>query len=1370
MPRSEVSVRLRPKHEVTADAVELHFKDAYVTRADSWRIASGLIGQCLYVGQRIVYYDSLRLYVGAVYRKGHKAFSAYIGPHTRLVYRSESSRYIFFIQMASDMWNFEENGDIMFHKLVNSLLPEVFRRWRDMDAHHVMSVVLFTSIDVSKDRQKLGQGQRPAKTEDYYRVVIDQVHTSRWSDIMATLRYEFERFARDVLLDRNTGNIRGRVLPAVKGNMMEAISFATSLVSSKFYDRDLRRTNLQVEIITPGTGIFDVDYDLLYQTSAKLLSIEIGIDIFCLSRPPLHVTPLFRYIERGTNKIVNVVPSWLDISFWSSNDSKGYQWIPRSKIYDIQMMGLMENDVSAISIDHLQWVTGKKQLADFMNTYDNNIYKSKAAIANQRLIDEAINSAASSTLLRPKVSTTTLRGDMGSRDPIRSVSKGLPANAIISSPIADAGASSSALLANTIKSKSRISALTSLLSLGGGGGTGNTQSPATSRTNSPTVGPVSPKASISKLKDFEFLGSLSRKNSLVNMRSRASTLNGASSQLERSDKSQDQLRTPNMPIRQSPAPELSVSPTHSPKSSRLLHPSKASTSPQNPGWAGSAEHHTRETLERNNYMWVVVDNPANTGSEGATLNITNYGRWRNVFPKGVKRKAVKWRSLRSPASLPLATEIFPSVEDFFKNYTFQTYDVSLDPENGDHATLGELFGEMVGLRLHIGFQIVVGDRVSKVENQSRLGGNAALIVQTLPKDYFGIRIYMTRSNQIHRLSIDHSGNINVQLYTKVETNTRAPMRNYHPFVRARFDAEYTRTPGNFFDPSVRLINWNILDQQLAGYTDVGLGSEQMLFKVRFILVPAHVTQKTILSKSEGSDSLTAEEVRLEGLRRVIAMLHRGKYLSREEKKLRGQRRKEQVAPDIKFYTGDLGAFLQQMYEEYNMQDESQTLKSGSLRTKESLFAKSSERLNRAIKLGQLASEMQGEKGIRLVDRRWHWKTHKNCFVGQEFVAWIIDSFTDIDTSEAAVEYGSHLMNAGLFHHVENRHGFLNGHYFYQLDPQYVIDRTQSQKGWFGLQKSGTATTLGSGNGPKRSETSSLTGTEAATESKKPPSVVSRGSDRSAAQKQPAPGALPRILLSRSFKYDLDPAGRGRRPEYLTVHVDRVHNPQNAFHLRFEWINATPKLIDDAIVGISRMSEQYGLRLVQVPLDEISSLPNDSPFSSLVSIQFSVDPAVTPWTDTRVSDPLADDPHFYHKFYLERMGFVLDMDAVASLISKDFDIEYSWGKPYYNFAQYVHTSGTVIGQVTTNGAFVFYVNTIHLCRINAASGTGTVSSTNRAPQQPTEVIQSLRSVAQDSRLLSDLFEEARRRWLGSKLDLDATEAEVGVPCNYVSYYE
>ena len=60
-------------------------------------------------------------------------------------------------------------------------------------------------------------------------------------------------------------------------------------------DRDLLRTGLGIVVITPGSGFFAVDKKLLRLTTERMYDSGIALDLVCLSKLPLHKSPLFRY-------------------------------------------------------------------------------------------------------------------------------------------------------------------------------------------------------------------------------------------------------------------------------------------------------------------------------------------------------------------------------------------------------------------------------------------------------------------------------------------------------------------------------------------------------------------------------------------------------------------------------------------------------------------------------------------------------------------------------------------------------------------------------------------------------------------------------------------------------------------------------------------------------------------------------------------------------------------------------------------------------------------------------------------------------------------------------------------------------------------
>lgn len=1397
-----------------------------------WRISSSLSYKCCYRNQKVTYCEVVRASINEIYRNGKKVVSAYIGPDTRIVYRSESSRMVWFIQMSEEMWQFEESGQIIFHKMINSLLPDVFKRWHDQKSHHVVTIVLFTSLDLSESKTPLGHGEIATNTRDYFRVVVDQVHISKWSKIMEKLRYEFFHFERDVRLQED-GKIRGRILPAVKGNLLQAISIASSLASSKFIDRDLRRTGVQTLIITPGAGIFDVDYDLMYQTSLKLLSIEIGVDLVCLSRAPLHVTPLLRYKTKD-GLVKHCIPSWLDISFWSSTDRYTNQWIPRCKIYEIQMMGVMEDKVSSISIDYLtKGIFAPRSAEDVMTDYDNAIFKSQNELEAQRIVDEAIASAAPDLISRTRkaneilIEKSSMQVSRITARPVFSVSGQDNAT---NSDFKDNVTASLTLPAPH-------SAQTSLLSI------------AVKQSSSATTSPVLEPARNSDRSRWGF----SKKSSTSSLRSLYLTdpktirkhISGGIFGTAReaaspnipvvatqpdlppetnttlsTRQSSEGIHTPAVPILQFPKTPTSNFVSSSPSRPFAKRPSLTHRQSETSSLAFKRKENNppkdaSETAERHS-MWMTIANPSNLPADKIS-NISNYGRWQFVYPKKVKRRAVKWRTLKSPAALPLLTPIFPSTKQF-NEYRFQVYDATLYPGQSEYKTTDELLREMVAIRLSMGFQIVSKERVRNIEARSKSFGNPNGVVEVLPENAFNCRIYMSMGTQIHRLACDMQGTINIQMYANNDLQFLLFDRKYHPFVKTQYEDKYKPTTIDFFSSNPHQFNWNQIDQILTGNYDYVLEVQRM-YCIRLVLVPVDVAQSLISPPLEAvPDKLNEEEIRLEGLKKLLVLLHRGKYYTREETKLiSAKKMRPALLPETKFYTGNLGDFLLQLSDSRNGNgtEEQRGNSHSTKHHKDSLFIPShlsSELLTRTIRLAKLAIEMQ--KGVKLVDRQWHRKTYDNCFTGSEFVTWLIGNFSDIESTEDAVEYGNHLMKQGLFQHADNRHTFLNGHYFYQLPAEYVLEFRGHENGSAGLhtnQKSkSSASLVNLASEPnnnttlsEKSPNSPITSTP--TKGKTSTNNTTKDTLNTSTQGHQQSAPLPKVLISRSLRYNADMAGRSKRPEVLTFHVDRVHNPKNCFHLRLEWLNTTPKLIDETIISIGRDTEQHGLKLVQVPMQEISQLPHSNPFVSLHRTRFVLDPFeflkqyeadhknndnangtdnnesviepvqsnnstdthTTPTSTTNDTSSsstnnntndyandtfsIMDMPALYfHKYMLKTLGYFTDIDPISAHVLQRIDVQYSWGKPTYNFPQYIHKSGLSLVQVLQDGEFVFMPNFLAASRIGLFTNKASHYQQQQQQQQqmpvtPESLRQELKNGCANKDELKVLFVKAKNAW-------------------------
>jgi hypothetical protein len=86
-------------------------------------------------------------------------------------------------------------------------------------------------------------------------------------------------------------------MQAYEGNILEAVNLALNPFDEHHIDRDLSRTGLSMSVISPGTGHFAVDKNLLRLTTGRVNDHGIGIDLICLTKRPLHTAPLFSYVS-----------------------------------------------------------------------------------------------------------------------------------------------------------------------------------------------------------------------------------------------------------------------------------------------------------------------------------------------------------------------------------------------------------------------------------------------------------------------------------------------------------------------------------------------------------------------------------------------------------------------------------------------------------------------------------------------------------------------------------------------------------------------------------------------------------------------------------------------------------------------------------------------------------------------------------------------------------------------------------------------------------------------------------------------------------------------------------------------------------------
>ena len=167
------------KEKVALDIVELLFKEQYLGRSEMWRLKRHLVDSVVFLNKKINFCkDTIRCTVNEMWGQGDRVACGTITPDTKVVFRSTTAMVYLFIQMSSEMWDFDMYGDLYFEKAVNGFLYEMCSKWQKTGASHEVIIVFFSRTfynarELSEFPQHmheyLQQDYRGRFDEDFYR-------------------------------------------------------------------------------------------------------------------------------------------------------------------------------------------------------------------------------------------------------------------------------------------------------------------------------------------------------------------------------------------------------------------------------------------------------------------------------------------------------------------------------------------------------------------------------------------------------------------------------------------------------------------------------------------------------------------------------------------------------------------------------------------------------------------------------------------------------------------------------------------------------------------------------------------------------------------------------------------------------------------------------------------------------------------------------------------------------------------------------------------------------------------------------------------------------------------------------------------------
>ncbi|XP_076389057.1 GATOR complex protein Iml1 isoform X7 [Megachile rotundata] len=847
--------------DVALDSVELTFKDQYLGRSEMWRLKNSLVNTCVYMNKKIEFCGgSIRCQVYEMWSQGDRVACGVITNDTKVVFRSSTSMVYLFIQMSSEMWDFDIHGDLYFEKAVNGFLADLFQKWKKNGSNHEVTIVLFsrtfhnaTSLDEFPNhmRECLQHDYRGRFYEDFYRVVVQNERFEDWSNVLVQLRKLFTDYQKIVLEYHQKPGItipKAVNSTAAQGNFLEVLNMSLNVFEKHYLDRSFDRTGQLSVVITPGVGVFEVDRELTNVTKQRIIDNGVGSDLVCVGEQPLHAVPLLKFHNKDTS--INApddysMPHWINLSFYSTNKKIPYStFIPRIKLPQRVSKQPVENGKLQCKNKLLQEDPREclhNTLFDY-DAYDAQVFQLPSVHTSsslQRVTTRTKKTSVASMETYNTAHILKLKRKMSDPDihhppPESHSPPATTRSAAISIPhrTDDIVTSESNGEINESRTSVKSDLTDSEISppfrpvVGSAGSPTNAISqPSSIRPSRALINPFDPSHVTIKL--------TSNRRRWTHIFPKGPT--GVLIQ-------QHHYQA---------VPTQMCSGSHSDATSTLSGSPMEHNDISN---SNQFQDHTKGKSQRLNLSLSSGDKSghpvSSTGNKSLTLlwGATGEQEWTPALTTGVD-----WKSLTIPACLPITTDYFPDKRSLQNDYVVSDYNLLPDDVNTDFAqqraiykkplTTAEVFKELVSQRLAQGFQLIILPQNNR--NQSNTpGSNAIPAISSVMRG----RQTESEPKEEYLLSIGRIFH-KISLFDNCITVTRyRPRHPYPPFnihYLYRFHAPHHDTYEvswvSFTTEKLENYNWNYLDHYICtrGHTDFALVEALKYWRFRVFLLPLH---------------------------------------------------------------------------------------------------------------------------------------------------------------------------------------------------------------------------------------------------------------------------------------------------------------------------------------------------------------------------------------------------------------------------------------------------------------------------------------------------------------------------------------------------
>ncbi|XP_014474176.1 PREDICTED: DEP domain-containing protein 5 isoform X5 [Dinoponera quadriceps] len=904
---ADVYMNIVNPEDVALDSIELTFKDQYMGRSEMWRLKNSLVNTCVYINKKIEFCGgSIRCQVYEMWSQGDRVACGVITDDTKVVFRSSTSMVYLFIQMSSEMWDFDIHGDLYFEKAVNGFLADLFQKWKKNGSNHEVTIVFFsrtfynaTSLEEFPNhmRECLQHDYRGRFYEDFYRVAVQNERFEDWSNVLVQLRKLFTDYQKIVLeYHQKTDVTMPKAInsTAAQGNFLEVLNMSLNVFEKHYLDRSFDRTGQLSVVITPGVGVFEVDRELTNVTKQRIIDNGVGSDLVCVGEQPLHAVPLLKFHNKDSS--VNApddysMPHWINLSFYSTNKKIPYStFIPRIKL---------PQRVARHSTDNGKLHCKSKLLQeDPRECLHNTLFDYDAYDAQVFQLPTVHTSSVQRISTRTKKTSVACLETHNNGHLLKLLKRKMsdpdihhPPPETHSPPVVALRSAAITIPHKTDDDNNESN----------GDGTGTSRTPVKSDLTdseiSPPFRPVvgsagSPTNSISQPTNI-----LRPSRALINPFDPSHVTIKLTSNRRRwthiFPKGPTGVLIQQHHYQAVPTQTCSETQNEATSSTVSGSPMEVGTNQISRSASQTGFQDTKGKPLRSNSSITNGDKAGNASSAIANKSLTllwgatGEQEWTPALTTAII--GVDWKSLTIPACLPITTDYFPDKRSLQNDYVVSDYNLLPDDVNADFAqqraiykkplTTTEVFKELVSQRLAQGFQLIILSPINK--NQSNgAGSNAAPAISTVMRG----RQTESEPKEEYLLSIGRIFH-KISLFDNSITVTRyRPRHPYPPFnihYRYRFHAPHHDTYEvswvSFTTEKLENYNWNYLDHYICtrGHTDFSLVEALKYWRFRVFLLPLHnsATRK-ILEGSSRCDiytppSNTEQALLMDGFLRFI---------------------------------------------------------------------------------------------------------------------------------------------------------------------------------------------------------------------------------------------------------------------------------------------------------------------------------------------------------------------------------------------------------------------------------------------------------------------------------------------------------------------